>query len=176
MLADQIEVLIEQYGTDVYRFCSRLCRNRSDAEDLYQKTFLKVLELSVEVNREGNPKAFLFSITNGLWMNEVRKMARHSRIAPSVSLDDDNENLAADQVDLESEVLGRIRDGMLRKIIEDLPEKFRIPVILYYTCDVSLEEIGKIMKKPIGTIKSRLYKARIIMKKRLEEQGYEYEG
>lgn len=176
MLADQIEVLIEQYGTDVYRFCSRLCRNRSDAEDLYQKTFLKVLELSVEVNREGNPKAFLFSITNGLWMNEVRKMARHSRIAPSVSLDDDNENLAADQVDLESEVLGRIRDGMLRKIIEDLPEKFRIPVILYYTCDVSLEEIGKIMKKPIGTIKSRLYKARSIMKKRLEEQGYEYEG
>lgn len=176
MLADQIEVLIEQYGTDVYRFCSRLCRNRSDEEDLYQKTFLKVLELSVEVNREGNPKAFLFSITNGLWMNEVRKMARHSRIAPSVSLDDDNENLAADQVDLESEVLGRIRDGMLRKIIEDLPEKFRIPVILYYTCDVSLEEIGKIMKKPIGTIKSRLYKARIIMKKRLEEQGYEYAG
>lgn len=176
MLADQIEALIEQYGTDVYRFCSRLCRNRSDAEDLYQKTFLKVLELSVEVNREGNPKAFLFSITNGLWMNEVRKMARHSRIAPSVSLDDDNENLAADQVDLESEVLGRIRDGMLRKIIEDLPEKFRIPVILYYTCDVSLEEIGKIMKKPIGTIKSRLYKARSIMKKRLEEQGYEYEG
>lgn len=176
MLADQVEVLIEQYGTDIYRFCSRLCRNRADAEDLYQKTFLKVLELSVEVNRDGNPKAFLFSVTNGLWMNEVRKMARHSRIAPSVSLDDDNENLAAEQVDLESEVLARIRDGVLRKIMEELPEKFRIPVILYYTCEVSLEEIGKIMKKPTGTIKSRLHKARSIIKKRLEEQGYEYAG
>ena len=103
-------------------------------------------------------------------------MARHSRIAPSVSLDDDNENLAAGQVDLESEVLARIRDGVLRRIMEELPEKFRIPVILYYTCDVSLEEISKIMKKPVGTIKSRLHKARSIIKKRLEEQGYEYEG
>ena len=61
----------------------------------------------------------------------------------------------------------------VNRIIETLPEKVRIPLILYYLSDCSIEQIATIIKKPYGTVKSRLFKGRSLIKKRLEELGYE---
>lgn len=58
------------------------------------------------------------------------------------------------------------------KIIESLPDKIRIPLILYYLFELSVEQIAQTVKKPPGTIKSRLFKGRSLIKKRLEESGY----
>lgn len=54
-----------------------------------------------------------------------------------------------------------------------LEDKFKIPIIMYYTAELSLEEISKALKIPKGTVKSRLHKARQIIKKELEDMGYE---
>ena len=61
----------------------------------------------------------------------------------------------------------------VNRIIRTLPEKIRIPLILFYLSDCSIEQIAIIIKKPPGTVKSRLSKGRSIIKKRLEEYGYE---
>ncbi len=58
-------------------------------------------------------------------------------------------------------------------MIQDLPEKIRVPLILFYLSDCSIEQIAAIIKKPPGTVKSRLFKGRSLIKKRLEEIGYE---
>ena len=59
------------------------------------------------------------------------------------------------------------------RIIQTLPEKIRVPLILFYFSDCSVEQIAAIIKKPPGTVKSRLFKGRSLIKKRLEEAGYE---
>ena len=59
------------------------------------------------------------------------------------------------------------------RMIQDLPEKIRVPLILFYLSDCSIEQIAAIIKKPPGTVKSRLFKGRSLIKKRLEEIGYE---
>lgn len=61
----------------------------------------------------------------------------------------------------------------VRQIVQALPEKFRVPLILFYLSDCSIEQIAVIIKKPPGTVKSRLFKGRSLIKKRLEDAGYE---
>ena len=81
--------------------------------------------------------------------------------------------LADEQTDLEEQVIQEELWQIVRRETQALPEKWRIPVYLYYTAQLSIEEIAKILKLPGGTVKSRLHKARRMMKKRLEDCGYE---
>ena len=61
----------------------------------------------------------------------------------------------------------------LRCRVKELPEKMRIVVLMHYMEDIPVEEIGRILKIPAGTVKSRLYHAREILKKKMEENQYE---
>jgi len=173
--AKEVEQLIDDFGMDVYRFCSKLCGNKPDAEDLYQQTFLRVVEIDMSIKWDENPKAFLFSVTNSIWKNSIRKQARHNRIAPSIAIEDNNEILIADNTNIEEEVFSKMRNDKLHEIIQSLPDKFRILITLYYSFNTPFKEMARIEKIPIGTVKSRLYKGRSLIKKRLEELGYEYE-
>ena len=67
MTAKEIERCIDEFGTDIYRFCQKLCVDKSDAEDLYQQTFLKALETEWTLDWEKNPKALFFSLAHNLW-------------------------------------------------------------------------------------------------------------
>lgn len=60
----------------------------------------------------------------------------------------------------------------MKQIIDSLPEKIRIPLTLHYLFELPVEQIAQTVKKPQGTIKSRLFKGRSLIKKRLEESGY----
>ena len=82
MNAGEIEKCIDAFGTDIYRFCLKLCADKADAEDLYQQTFLKALETKWTLDWENNPKALFFSLAHNLWKSDRRKQARRSTIAP----------------------------------------------------------------------------------------------
>ena len=66
MDAREIERCIDEFGTDIYRFCLKLCMDKSEAEDLYQQTFLKALETEWTLDWGQNPKALFFSLTYNL--------------------------------------------------------------------------------------------------------------
>ncbi|MEG0330525.1 MAG: sigma-70 family RNA polymerase sigma factor [Longicatena sp.] len=173
LLCSDIEKLLEMFGVDIYRFCLKLCQNKVDAEDLYQQTFLKMMEIETKLDWNDYPKAFVFSITNSIWKNGIRKNARHQRIAGEISIVETNEHLVVDKSNLAQNVQDSIRNQVLHELIQELEDKYRIPVLLFYAQDCSVYEIAQIINKPEGTIKSRLFKARNILKKRLEEKGYE---
>ena len=155
-----VSQLIDQYGMDVMRFCRSLTRCACDAEDLYQQTFLKLLQLRVKVEREQNPRAFLFSIASGIWKNECRKWGRRTDIAPSSSLE---------------ELLEQMCQQELARAVQRLEEKYRSPVILMYRFGMGIDEIARIERVPKGTIKSRLSRARKQLRKEMEERGYAQE-
>ncbi len=88
MQRDELENCIETYGRDIYSFCCYLTRSRQEADDLYQDTFLKALEIAGRLDADGNPKSALLSIASNLWRNRRRKLAWRQRITgPVLSLE-----------------------------------------------------------------------------------------
>ena len=141
--------------------------DKSEAEDLYQQTFLKALEMEWTLDWGQNPKALFFSLTHNLWKS------RRNMIAPCSNLDDEAEAVLHSEESIEERYLQKELISEVNRIIETLPEKIRIPLTLFYLSNCSVEQISTIIKKPPGTVKSRLFKGRSLIKKRLEEAGYE---
>lgn len=173
MNLEDIEMLIDTHGKSVFSFCMKLTLNKEDAEDLYQQTFLKALELNKKINKYNNPKSFLISIAINLWKNLKRKYARHQRIAPLVYVDEPNTHEVADSINIENDAINKELKAELLDSVNNLNDKLRIPILLYYNSELSIEEIALALKIPKGTVKSRLHKGRLIIKKDLEAKGYE---
>lgn len=165
--------LINQHGKDIYGFCCRLTGNQHEAEDLYQDAFLKAFELMKQLDASYNPKSFISSIVIRLWKNKKRKYAWRQRIVTTVELNDgidtevDSSNSVVNQILLDEESI------MVRNAVKKMDEKYKLIIYLYYTAELSIEEISKTLSIPLGTVKSRLFKARKIIKKNLEVDGYE---
>jgi RNA polymerase sigma-70 factor (ECF subfamily) len=157
--------LVDEYGNSVYKFCRSLAYSKEDADDLFQETFLQVFEKPSKINVCDNPQGFLFSTAIFVWNSQKRKYARRNRIAPIVALDE----ATASDTDLESDVIMREEARIVRNLVESLPEKFRIPIILHYTMEMNVPDIAQTMQLPIGTVKSRLFKARKLIEKGLGE-------
>lgn len=174
MDVSMIETLIDEHGKDIYNFCKKLTYSEFDAEELYQDTFLKAMDAAERIDVNNNPKSYLLSIAVSLWNNKKRKYARRNRIAPTDSLDDENNySTAADRNTPEEELLQKELYKTVNQCINELDEKMRVPIILYYHSGLSVEKISEIIKCPQGTVKSRLHKARTLLRERLEVYGIE---
>lgn len=173
MTTKEIETIVYDYGKDIYRFCYYLTSSRDMADELYQETFLKAVQLSNKLDKSENIKSFLMGISTNLWKNHVRKITRRKNILPEVDYEEsvvsiDDGNIDMLEAYVESELIKEIRFA-----IDNLPQKLRVVVILHYCENTSTEEIGQILHIPKGTVLSRLAKARKILKKEMEMKGYE---
>jgi RNA polymerase sigma-70 factor (ECF subfamily) len=150
------ESLVDEYGGSVYRFCRSLTYSKEDAEDLFQETYLKAFEQLPKIRCSENPQGFLFSTSIFIWKSQKRKYARHNRLAPAEPLP---ESVAGDNISMEDALLADEETCVVRGLVDSLPEKLRIPVILYYTNEMSVQDIALTLRLPSGTVKSRLFKA-----------------
>lgn len=155
------EELIDLYGVPLYRFCRRLAYTREDAEDLFQETFLHILERPQRLDEASEPQSVLFSMALSLWKSQKRKYARRRRIAPTEPLEETEPGLG----DVEADYLAREEERRVRELVDALPDKYKIPIILYYGMDQSVSAIAATLRVPEGTVKSRLYKARKLIEK-----------
>ena len=168
-----VSQLIDQYGMDVMRFCRSLPRCACAAEDLYQQTFLRLLELPPQLDEEQPPRALLYSVAGGIWKNEARKRGRRAAIAQPLELDAQDAPEPAAGDDTETAALGRAEHAALRAAVDQLPLKYRVPALLAYGAELPLEAIAAIEKLPVGTVKSRLHRAKQMLRQEMEAQGYE---
>lgn len=172
MQASQVEQLLGSYGGELYRYCRRLAGSGPDGEDLYQQTFLRMLELDLVPDEGRSPRALLYSVATGLWRNEARKRGRRAAIARPVELDGDAPPPLAGGEEPEAAVLAAAESAALTAAVERLPDKYRAAVLLVYGADLPLADTARILKLPQGTVKSRLHKARLLLKKEMEARGY----
>ncbi|MDF2674353.1 MAG: polymerase subunit sigma-24 [Clostridiales bacterium] len=170
-----ISNLVKLQGKAIYGFCYKLAKNKDDADDLYQETFLKAMELCNKIDKDNNPKGFLISIAIGLWKNNRRKYARRQRIAPIEELKEDvnNDYILKDKSNPEDIVISNELCLMIQTAADRLNNKLKIPLYMYYTAEMSNEDIALALKIPLGTVKSRLHKARLALKNILEVSEYE---
>lgn len=166
----EMESYIHDYGEDIYCFCRSLARSREEAEDLYQETFLKLYEMAEKMEIHTNPRSCLMAISVNLYRNYKRKLAIRNRIA---SMTQQTVDLPSPEPDASSLALRAEESRMLLHAVDELEDRYRLPILLHYMEGLSLAEIAKILKVPKGTVKSRLYRAKKILKRKLEEAHYE---
>lgn len=175
MNKEQLSECIALYGKDVFSFCRQIAVSYEEAEDLYQDTFLKAMELSEKIEYGQNPKSFLISIALRLWKNKKRKFAWRDRIAGMDTLDENTDGKALQLAEnpVEETVMKGDLNRRVRLEVGKMEDKYRIPLILFYSSQMSLEEIARIMGIPKGTVKSRMHKAKECLKERLEAYYFE---
>lgn len=156
--------LVDEYGPAVYRFCRSLAFSREDAEDLFQDTFLKVLEKPQRLAE--TPRRALYATALSLWRSRRRKIARRERVAPTEPLLDQT---VPGGEDPEASLLAREEERRVRELVAALPEKYRLPLVLYYSAEMRVNDIALTLSLPVGTVKRRLHTARGLVEKGLAE-------
>lgn len=168
MKSCDIDLLVEQYGDSVYRYCRSIAFTPEDAEDLYQQTFLKAFELHKKISLDKNPKAFLMSIATNVWRNHKSKYARRERIAPTISGEAEQFADVRSEQDVLEQIVKEEQLAYLRECVERLPEKQKQVIRYFYAGELPIEDIARILKIPKGTVKSRLHTAKEQLRKEME--------
>ena len=144
----------------LYSYALMLTRNYAEAEDLVQETYLRALRAMGRLRAGSNVKAWLFTILRNIRLNQLRKWRTMPEI---VELDSDGagSNKAADTAKDPQEIcLSNIDQERVRAAIQQLSVEFREIIILREYEDLSYQEIATILECPLGTVMSRLARAR----------------
>jgi RNA polymerase sigma-70 factor, ECF subfamily len=161
MAAFGLRELIDAHYEALYRYAYRLGGHAGDAEDLVQETFGKAMRKMDQLRNPDRVKPWLYRILRNLYLHKVRDDKRR-RIVPV-------ENLAELPAQAESAVPA-IDPQALQAALDELEEGFRTPLILFYFEGFSYREIAEQLDLPIGTVMSRLARAKGYLKTRLGEQ------
>ena len=155
----------------LYRTALRMAKNEGDAEDLVQEAYVKAYRFWDKFETGSNCRAWLFKIMTNIFINEYRSK---SRSPMSVNVDDVDDNFLYGQLadfgkeeNPEQELFARIFDDDVKKAIEELPDDFRLVVVLSFIEGFSYQEIAEIADLQLGTVKSRLHRGRKILQKKL---------
>jgi RNA polymerase sigma-70 factor, ECF subfamily len=157
----------------LYGAALRMTRNPSDAEDLVQETMMRAYRAWHTFEPGTNLKAWLFRILTNAYINVYRKRQREPQKVSSDEVEEFDlyqelkDHDPQFQETPESIVLDSLVDTDILEAIEDLPEQFRLAVVLSDVEGFSYAEMAEIMDVPMGTVMSRLHRGRKALQKRL---------
>ena len=174
----EFEQFVLKYGKDILRFCRMKAGDAENGDELYQDTMLKLLEKKKRLDSTQNTKSYALSTSIYLWKNKKKKYANRMRLVPIESMEEtSDEGYEVSDHDNETSpeniVLQQNEVDMIQGLVASLPEKYRIPIYLYYSADMQINEISKILGLPEGTVKTRMRKAKKQLKEKLEAIGYD---
>ncbi len=165
-----------EHVDSLYRTALRLTRNPQDAEDLVQETYLRAHRFRDSFREGTNLRAWLFRILMNTFINEYRKRSRQPETTDVGDLEDyylfhrvkeAGEGIGTDP---EETVMRMFLDDEVRRSLEELPEHYRIPVLLADVEGFTYKEIAEITGTQLGTVMSRLHRGR----RQLQQKLWEY--
>ena len=164
--------LVRRYEKQVYNFAYRMTGNYDDANDIATVAFVKVFNAINSFRGDANFSTWLFRIVTNLYLDERKRSKAHLNVPLDEYINLEESSVTRQVEDPSPSPLDRLeaseRYEMLARAVGDLPEYQRIMVLLYHTQGHSYEEIAQIVGLPIGTVKSRLNRARLALKEKLE--------
>jgi RNA polymerase sigma-70 factor (ECF subfamily) len=164
----------------LYAAALRMTRNRADAEDLVQETYLRAYRGFGGFEPGTNLKAWLYRILTNTYINSYRAKKRRPDETDLEEVEDlylyrriGGLETALAGRSAEDELLERFTDTEVKEAVEDLPENFRMAVLLADVEGFSYKEIAEILDIPIGTVMSRLHRGRKALQRRLYQFALE---
>jgi RNA polymerase sigma-70 factor (ECF subfamily) len=154
------DTTLSRYMDGLYAYAMVLSRNSALAADLVQDTYVRALKAKESLRPDSNVKSWLFTILRNIWLNHLR----HERAGPKIAELDSDENLAdlsvattEDPLDL---YLRKQQRERVRAAIQQLPIEFREIIVLREYEELPYSEIANVLQCPMGTVMSRLARAR----------------
>jgi RNA polymerase sigma-70 factor (ECF subfamily) len=167
--------LLQKYERAVFSICLRMVRNRDEASDLSQESFIKVFHSLDRYNPQYAFSSWLFKITSNLCIDHIRK-----RRITTFGMDDpidgekgeiqrqyESSEPNPEETYIRGEKVRRLEDA-----IAALPEHYRIMLVLRHQEDLSYEEIADTLSIPLGTVKARIHRAREMLKGILDDAEF----
>jgi RNA polymerase sigma-70 factor (ECF subfamily) len=162
--------LVNRYQTQIVNYVCRMLGNYEDAVDLSQDVFLKAYSALGSYRPQYPFPAWLFRIARNAAIDEIRKrrLATVSLDAP-VEFEDGSvgRQVESPGLDPQDSYLGLEFADRISVAIDELPEKYREPIVLRHAADLSYEEIAEALELPIGTVKTRIFRARDALRQSL---------
>jgi len=156
--------------TLLYNYALRLTGNEDDAKDLLQDTYLKAFRFIDKYEKGTNAKAWLFRILKNSFINNYRKNVRtpdqveYNEVEEFVDLIKDH---TAQSTDLRKDFYDNLLEDEVVTAMDSLTEEFRTIIILSDLEEMTYEDIAEILEIPLGTVRSRLHRARKAMQEKL---------
>ena len=147
----------------VYNFALRMTGDEDDADDLVQETYMKAFRFFDKFESGTNCKAWLFRILKNSFINDYRKQTKEPNKVDYEDVQNFYENIKSDEVEsrhYELDAFSNLLDDDVSKAIAELPEDFRTVIILNDIEGFTYEEIADFVDIPVGTVRSRLHRAR----------------
>jgi RNA polymerase sigma-70 factor (ECF subfamily) len=157
----------------LYRTALRMTRNENDASDLVQETFFKAYRFWDKFEEGSNCRAWLYKIMTNIFINQYRAKASSPQTVDLEDVDDDflfgQLSALGPPDDPEKLFFRKVFDDDVKKAIDEMPDDFRLVIILSFLEGFSYQEIADILNINIGTVKSRLHRGRKLLQKSLWE-------
>jgi RNA polymerase sigma-70 factor (ECF subfamily) len=162
------------FSEELYATALRLTKNEKDAEDLLQDTFLKAFTFFHRFEKNTNCRAWLFKILTNTFINNYRRKSKEREILGADDLRPVEDKLfdrdrAAFLFNPERRLMSRIVSHDVRQALLSLPVEFRMVVLLADLQEFPYKDIAAILDCPVGTVMSRLFRGRKLMRKQLAE-------
>lgn len=158
---DVAQLVAEHYQA-VYRFAYRLSGSAADAEDLTQQAFLVAQRKLAQLREDANARSWLFTILRNCFLKDCQRR----RPVPVVDL-----QLSVDNIPIETPKEEEIDRQQLQEALDELSAGFRVVVVMFYFEDRSYREIAAELDLPIGTVMSRLARAKSFLRSKLFERA-----
>ncbi len=160
--------IVRRYKDPLLNFVYRFLGNRTESEDIVQETFLRVFKNKHAYRKVAKFSTWIYTIAGNLAKTELRKRKKRNLFSISdIGYEDKDYEISDESLSPEKEVNSTMYDEIIQKEIQNLSPKFREVIILRDVQELSYEEISKIIKIPIGTVKSRVNRARLRLQERL---------
>jgi RNA polymerase sigma-70 factor (ECF subfamily) len=167
--ARAFEILIDRASDLVFRACYRVLGRADEAEEATQEAFVLAYRALGTFRGDGPPAAWLLRIaTREAWR---RSAARARRRSASMPLDEAAHQIPSPRPDPSQEVVDTDEQRRIRNAVSRLPEPYREVITLRYFGDLSLDEIGTITRRPLGTVKAQVHRGVQRLRALIEEDG-----
>jgi len=144
---EKIESLLQTYGNGLFRLSLVMLRNESDAEDAIQDTMIRYLQKAPNFQNADHEKAWLFKVCTNICHDMLRYRKRHPQV----------------DIDTQYHLTEKEIDASLLDALMELPEKFKLVLILYYVEGYRIHEIAEIIERSPSAVKMRLQKGRNLL-------------
>jgi RNA polymerase sigma-70 factor (ECF subfamily) len=149
-----------EYLDGLYSYAMVLTRNHAEAEDLVQETYIRAMQAMRKLRADSNIKSWLFTILKNIWFNQLRKRRNAPQMVEIDSGDDAANHIVEPSKNSHDLYVGKLEAEQVRAAIQQLPVEFREIILLREYEDLSYREIANILHCPLGTVMSRLGRAR----------------